>query len=128
MPAIQYLVNAPGCMASHGVDENLRYQLEEARDATFFQVRGDELCAQSLKGARPGNGLADLVFNVSFARALGPPYVELQGGGCALDLQPLGQRAILTRGQLKDHEGSLPEVPVMDDATFLCVLRDNMAC
>ena len=82
--AMELIVNQPGFLARHQTDENLRFQLEEAHRHTFFQVRGCDMCAESLKGTRPGNGLADLIFNISFADALAPINAQLESEGFLL--------------------------------------------
>eukprot|EP00959_Pyramimonas_sp_CCMP1952_P397185 8322279-Pyramimonas_sp.AAC.1 len=94
----------------HGANENLRRQLAEAHRVTFFRVRWSPQCAHSHAGSRPGNGLADLLFNISFAEALGPLQMDLGERGFLLEPPaPTEGHAHLTRPREDDVDEHLPE-------------------
>eukprot|EP00959_Pyramimonas_sp_CCMP1952_P140136 2932694-Pyramimonas_sp.AAC.1 len=59
-PALECLLERPSALQADGVDGSLHFALAEAHRRTFFIAQGATSTAESRRGTRPGNGLADL--------------------------------------------------------------------
>ena len=94
--------------------------LADTHKGAWFTVRGTDLIGRPARGSRPGDPLADILYNVM----LSPILADI-----SLQLEEVG---LLFTAQIDEHFFSTPEdkVPISDstfadDTTFLVVLPSN---
>ena len=71
---------------------------DEILNGSWFRIRGDKSITVTNRGSRPGDSLADLLFNFAFRQLLGSVHEALDREGLLLTLQWSG-----TTGQLQEE-------------------------
>lgn len=124
--ALRALLTEPAALEKHVPDPHLRALLAEAHCHTWFCVEGRAAVARGLKGSRPGTSLADAIFNLAYAPALGEISDGMDGAGLGL---PPG---VLPQDVPRIFLGPDAEAPLLADATFaddsafMSVVRRNL--
>ena len=94
-------LHEPNALEEAGCPDWLRSIGANFHTCTWYQVRGDHTTISTLRGTRPGDGYADLLFNVVLSRVLQAIEEELTEAGLditltwngvrSFDVQPAGQ-------------------------------------
>lgn len=79
-------LDQPTTLEAAGVPAHLRAQVAESLQGTWFSVRGMQNLTQTTIGTRPGESLADLLFNFAFNEVLTEIYGKLKALGLTTQL------------------------------------------
>ena len=70
IPLAELILTQPGILDTNNCPEHMQIQLIESYRAAHFTCKTSENTAHSPGGTRPGNSLADAIYNLSFAQPL----------------------------------------------------------
>jgi len=104
---------------------HLRRLLRDAHSATWYVMEGSETVTQTNTGTRPGNPLADIVFNLLFAEILQRLKEEMHKHGLRTVIPARRTNGLFMVDELTNDYVDVADVSYVDDLTVLVAREDR---
>ena len=79
-------ITGPTLLEESGCPLHLRQMIKTFHDQTWFLVTGDRRLIETHRGTRPGDGFADVIWNITFAKFLNSVTAKLKATGAFKEL------------------------------------------
>ena len=124
VPLVEHLLANPCLLASY-TSAHLLAVLADVHQDTHFLVEGVGSVARTRKGTRPGDPLADMLFNIMLAPLLRSAQEVLVNKKVQVTLEKV--EAPVYASPLDPSEATLGNVTLADDCVFPCVVPHGLA-